>query len=120
MLKVLHVVNTVLETDLLAAAVKRHSPNTGIKFSAAPSVEVIKKLLTDEQFDSVIIDWDAPNVDGAMISAFIRSRNNTLPIIVMSGEINDDYISISQEYNIRAFLNKDLSKETIESLATLV
>jgi len=66
------------------------------------------------QPDLVIVDMNMPNVSGIDVVKFIRNEKNAdTPIMVLSGNTNDEVITESFDLGINDYMKKPLSLNEI-------
>jgi DNA-binding NtrC family response regulator len=80
--------------------------------SGSSALEVMKR----EKVDLILTDMRMPQMDGLDLVIQVRKAYPTLPIILMTGFI-EDRVKKVQEYNLAATLNKPF---TIDQLADVI
>ena len=65
-------------------------------------------------FDLMILDYNMPNMDGLATLKLMRSRGKTMPIIVISGERDDDLAERVAREGGSAFLLKPVSLRVLK------
>lgn len=84
-----------------------------IDISNAENLEKATKKLTEENFDSIILDLNLPDSIGLNTLKSISDRFPLIPIIIFTG-INDEYVGIesikkgAQDFLIKGKINKDV------------
>jgi len=61
----------------------------------------------------LVIDYRMPEIDGIELVDRLRSRNVTLPAILISGRVNKDLRSLAQRSGLTWILEKPLSDATL-------
>ncbi len=70
--------------------------------------EALQKLL-QQKFDLLITDLIMPKLDGIELIAKIRKFNSDLPIIVVSGQLNEKLIKLLKKNKIQCVLPKPIN-----------
>lgn len=78
--------------------------------TAVNGVEALEKCDTT-QFDAVISDVSMPEMDGLLLTAHLTSRYPDLPVILMTGFVNDYTYDEAVEAGAADFINKPFSVE---------
>lgn len=76
------------------------------------------KCLDTNRIDLVITDLTMPNMDGLELIRIIRSRSEyeLLPIIMLSGESNEESRIVARDVGVSAFIVKPFVPEQISGL----
>ena len=84
--------NLILVEDdtILAQSVAGYFGNRGIQIVCASSAERAVEMIERTRFDAAIIDIVLPGMDGLALVELLRSRHNTLPVLIMSGRNSVD------------------------------
>jgi CheY-like chemotaxis protein len=56
-----------------------------VKMQTASSAKDALRLLQDQAFDAIIVDYDMPEITGIQFLKILRSRGDTTPVIVYTG-----------------------------------
>ena len=75
-----------------------------------------RALLADHNLPEracLVIDYRMPEIDGIELVDRLRSRNVTLPAILISGRVNKDLRSLAQRSGLTWILEKPLSDATL-------
>ncbi len=67
-------------------------------------------LLSERKIDVAMIDFNMPDKDGLELAAEIRSSHPTMPIAVITANIQDEVIARAREVNA-TFVSKPLTEE---------
>jgi CheY-like chemotaxis protein len=70
--------------------------------------EALQKLL-QQKFDLLITDLIMPKIDGIELIAKIRKFNSELPIMVVSGQLNEKLIKLLKKKKIHYVLPKPIN-----------
>ncbi len=85
-------------------------------------IEAIKMFEDNTEFDMVILDYQMPQMDGLTLAGEIRKfeKGKNVPIIILTSIGRKENVSIVEELNLSAFLNKPIKHlqlyETISSV----
>jgi len=77
--------------------------------SAAEAVDVIER----EQVDVALIDFNMAERDGLSLAADLRERHPTMPIAIITANIQDEIIARAREINA-SFVAKPLTAEGLQ------
>ena len=69
--------------------------------------EALNKLLF-QKYDLLITDIVMPNMNGLELIQKIRAINPTIPIMVISGQLNDELVAELRELNVQHILAKPI------------
>lgn len=76
----------VIEDDLaLAGVVKEALEEQGYSAHIVPDGQVAKNLMVNDNVDLIILDLTLPGADGHEVLQSVRSRNPSVPVLLMSG-----------------------------------
>jgi two-component system response regulator HydG len=70
--------------------------------------EALQKLL-HQKFDLLITDLIMPKLDGIELISKIRKLNATLPIMVISGQLNNSLVHLLKKRKIHFILSKPIN-----------
>lgn len=79
---------------------------------AADGCEAMDQLLTG-QFDAVVTDVRMPRVSGIELLQNVRPRFPWLPVVLMTGLIEDDIRAAASVWGAAALLQKPVSREDL-------
>lgn len=88
------------------------------EFLEADNGESAIDLLGKEKVDCVVLDLVMPNVDGFAVLESIRANKLTMPVIVVSADIQETTHEHCRQFGVAAIVNKPLTKAS--GLAELV
>ena len=94
----------------------RHCSVEALTFEYAYTVEDAIQGFNPEEHCAVLIDWHLPDGDGIDVAQYIRSLNNTLPIVFLSSALTEDQLQIANKYNAKACLIKGYGKAYVDTL----
>ena len=63
--------------------------------------------------DIILMDIMMKGMTGIEAARWIKEQNSNIRIILLSGEVNQDYISLSAKVGVNGYLPKDVSKEAL-------
>ncbi|MCF8178985.1 MAG: response regulator [Sulfuritalea sp.] len=72
----------------------------------------LARLRAGEHFDSIVLDWRLPGLDGLATARRIRETGNTIPIILITGGEEELARAQAIDGDIQAFLPKPVSLST--------
>ena len=79
----------------------------------------LRKLVETEP-DLMLLDWKMPGRHGSLVLDEVKARRPTLPVIVLTSEIQEHHRRLAESLRVDAFLTKPFSPiellETIERL----
>ena len=79
----------------------------------ANNAEEALGILSERKIDVAMIDFNMPEKDGLELAGEIRSSHPTMPIAVITANIQDEVIARAREVNA-TFVSKPLTEEGIE------
>jgi DNA-binding NarL/FixJ family response regulator len=89
--------------------------------AAASSGEEAVSVLTSYSPDVYLMDIVMRGMDGIEATRWIKEQDPNVKVILISGEVNKDYISAGIKAGINGYLPKDSSREAvIEAIQTVV
>jgi DNA-binding response OmpR family regulator len=78
------------------------------------------KMLLETDPDLMLLDWKMPGRHGSLVLDEVKIRRPTLPVIVLTSEIQEHHRRLAESLRVDAFLTKPFSPiellETIERL----
>lgn len=63
--------------------------------------------------DIILMDIMMKGMTGIEAARWIKEQNSNIRIILLSGEVNQDYISLSAKVGVNGYLPKDVSREAL-------
>lgn len=63
--------------------------------------------------DIILMDIMMKGMTGIEAARWIKEQNGNIKIILLSGEVNQDYISLSAKVGVNGYLPKDVSREAL-------
>jgi len=77
------------------------------------------RIIRKEKIDMLITDWKMSPMDGINLAKYIRtsdeSPNRLLPIIMMTGNVEHEHVTIARDVGITEFVIKPFSAKTLMS-----
>ena len=111
----------IADSDQRLATVSKHMLN-GMGFNniqLTPSGTKALSLFKTEGFDFLITDWHLKDMDGISMIQHIRrdsdSPNPTLPVIMLTGRMEQSDVQIARDNGIHEYVVKPFSAKTIYS-----
>ena len=114
--RILIVDDSMVARMMLKSLLDELAPDYTI-FEASNASEA-NAILAKEELDIVSIDYNMPEENGLDLAVDIRKRNADITIAVLTANIQDSFKKKVQEKGF-FFLEKPISKETVEYLLTL-
>jgi DNA-binding response OmpR family regulator len=78
------------------------------------------RMLTETDPELILLDWKMPGRHGSLVLDEVKARRPTLPVIVLTSEIQEHHRRLAESLRVDAFLTKPFSPiellETIERL----
>jgi CheY-like chemotaxis protein len=108
--KVLIVDDSKLARMVMANALRRLRPDW--ESAEATNAEEAVAAITSGSIDIALVDFNMPGVDGLELVASIRAVHPTMPIAVVSANLQDEIIGRARELNA-AFVAKPLTDEAL-------
>ncbi|MEZ0168554.1 response regulator transcription factor [Microvirga sp. TS319] len=75
------------------------------------------RILSERSIDLAMIDFNMPEMDGLELAAEIRSRYPTMPIAVITANIQDEVIARAREVNA-TFVSKPLTEDGLRGFVS--
>jgi CheY-like chemotaxis protein len=110
--KVMIVDDSKLARMVVASAFRRMRPDWEL-IEATNADEALKKMTTDA-VDIALIDFNMPDIDGLELLAKVRALRPTLPVAIVSANLQDEIIARARELNA-AFVAKPLTDEALDA-----
>lgn len=75
------------------------------------------RLLSNEQFDLVIVDWTLPSLSGVGITQWMRKEDTyrTTPVIMVTARDQAEDVLIAVESGVNEYVLKPLDKEVLRT-----
>jgi CheY-like chemotaxis protein len=109
-MKVLVVDDSKLARLVMASAMRRVRPEWEL-VEATNADEAVTAIST-RSIDIALVDFNMPGTDGLELVARIRAVNSTMPVAVVSANLQDEIIGRARELNA-AFVAKPLTDEAL-------
>ena len=85
-----------------------------------PTAEEALGLLDNFRVDLVLIDIGLPRIDGITLAQLIRDKNATIPCLMISGYLSQDYLQKSIKAGARGYLLKDNYSDILEGIWNVI
>lgn len=108
--KVLIVDDSKLARMVMVSAFRRIRPDWGL--TEVTNAEDALKAVSAGSVEIALIDFNMPGTDGLELVARIRSIHPTMPVAVVSANVQDEIIARARELNA-AFVAKPLTDEAL-------
>lgn len=106
--KLLIVDDSKLARMVMASALRRIRPEWQL-VEATSADEAVDKI-SAESIDIAVVDFNMPGTDGLELVAKIRKTNPTMPLAVISANLQDEIVGRARELNA-AFVAKPVTDE---------
>jgi CheY-like chemotaxis protein len=110
--KVLIVDDSKLARMVMASTLRRIRP--GWELVEAANADDAVKAVSSNSIDVALIDFNMPGVDGLELVAKIRKTRPTMPVAVVSANLQNEIINRTRELNA-AFVPKPLTDEALDA-----
>jgi len=110
--KVLVVDDDPVFLTMMEEVLSQNSYEVVLQQSGINALEVINK----EQPDLVILDIIMPDKEGLETINDIRAKDMKLPVVVVSGISNIDYLDMAMDFGADAMLTKPIDKSVLLNL----
>ena len=110
--KVLVVDDSKLARMVIGSALRRLRPDW--ELVEAANADDALKALGDRTVDIALVDFNMPGLDGLELVARIRQSKPTMPVAVVSANLQDEIIARARELNA-AFVAKPLTDDALGS-----
>jgi CheY-like chemotaxis protein len=74
-------------------------------------------ILRDQKIDLAMIDFNMPEMDGLALAAQVRVLHPTMPIAVITANIQDEVIARAREVNA-TFVSKPLTEDALRGFVS--
>jgi CheY-like chemotaxis protein len=108
--QVLIVDDSKLARMVMASAFRRIRPDWSL--TEATNADEALKAISSGSIDIALIDFNMPNTDGLELVSRIRAIHPTMPVAVVSANVQDEIITRARELNA-AFVAKPLTDESL-------
>ena len=89
--------------------------------SEAETGEEVLRVVTENEFDVLILDVSLPKKSGIDVLKELRARGNNIPVIIVSGYSREDFESAVLAMGAFAYLEKnDVPDDIIETVRACV
>jgi CheY-like chemotaxis protein len=78
----------------------------------AADAEKALAIAAEQPIDIALLDFNMPGINGLDLAAMLRERHPTMPIVVISANIQDEIIARARELDA-AFLPKPVTEEAL-------
>lgn len=108
--KVLVVDDSKLARMVMASALRRVKPDWSLV--ECKGADEALDAISNGTVDVALIDFNMPGTDGLQLIARIRQTHPTMPVAVVSANVQDEIIGRARELNA-GFIAKPLTDETL-------
>lgn len=85
----------------------------GFRVTKAYTGEEGLAFLEDEGADIIVLDVTLPEMNGVQVLQRIRDRNAQIPVVVATGETNDETRQQCERLGIQAYMEKPVKSEAL-------
>ena len=100
-----------LYVEYLAKVLRRR----GMKVHTAPDGSKALSLLSQEEYDVIVLDLRMPGMDGLATLEAIRERDALTPVILLTGQMDLDRVTLALKAGAAEVLLKPCPVETLVS-----
>lgn len=105
------------DDDAIRALLRMTLPTEDYEVVEAVDGEDGLKMLGEVSPDLMLLDWKMPGRHGSLVLDEVKARRPTLPVIVLTSEIQEHHRRLAESLAADAFLTKPFSP--MELLATV-
>jgi CheY-like chemotaxis protein len=110
--KVMVVDDSKLARMVVASAFRRLRPEWQL-VEAVNAEDALSKI-SKESVDIALIDFNMPDVDGLALLAKVRASQPSMPIAILSANLQDEIVARARELNA-AFVPKPLTDDALDA-----
>jgi DNA-binding response OmpR family regulator len=115
-INILYVEDNEGDVELMRMSIERYFPTLDVVLDVAETVEEAKEIFDHNKHGIALIDWNLPDGEGVDVLQFIREVNADLPVVMLSGVINESNITETEKYEPTACIEKGHDKKIIAQL----
>jgi DNA-binding response OmpR family regulator len=108
------------DDEAIRALLRLTLPTEEYEVAEAVDGEDGLRMLAETKPDLMLLDWKMPGRHGSLVLDEVKARRPTLPVIVLTSEIQEHHRRLAESLHVDAFLTKPFSPiellETIERL----
>lgn len=101
------------DEERIRRIIKIQLRNTGFSVFEAEDSETAFTILKSQNINVVICDIKMKGLGGIEILKRIKMENETIPVIMLTGFIDDEYVKLSRENSCFDFLTKPVQREML-------
>ncbi len=113
-------VNIVDDDDSVRQGLSRLMRSAGIDSHAYGNPESFLADVHDEAHACILMDITMPRMNGLELSARLREKGITLPVIAISARDDDDTRKMARDLGVRFFLRKPVDDQALLDAITWV
>lgn len=110
-IKVLVVDDTAINLMLMKKIISTY----GCEVDTAGSGEEALKLLTENKYDIVFMDYLMPQMDGVETTQNIR-KNSDVPVVAITGDTSDEVQELFKNAGINDFVEKPVPPDVVKEM----
>jgi len=108
------------DDEAIRALLRLTLPTEEYEVTEAVDGEHGLRMLGETEPDLMLLDWKMPGRHGSLVLDEVKARRPTLPVIVLTSEMQEHHRRLAESLRVDAFLTKPFSPiellETIERL----
>ena len=108
------------DMELLEMCMSRYIKDVEVSLTVVENVNDAIKAFDLGAYSAALLDWNLPDGGGVDVAKHIRSQSNNFPIIFLSGAFEERHHKEAEQYNPKACLVKDYSKDSAENIIKLI
>ncbi len=106
-------VSIVDDDDAVRKGLSRLMRSAGIESRAYESPERFLSEVHNEEHACILMDITMPRMSGLELSAQLKERGITLPVIAISARDDDDTRHLARELGVRFFMRKPVDDQAL-------
>ena len=108
----------LLEDDhRLSKELKANFEELGHRVTLESSVKAARQRNENEAFEIMILDFDLPDGSGIQFCRQLRDRGSRIPILILSGQVDEDSMESAFEAGANDFIRKPFSLRELNARA---
>ena len=116
-----HEIRVLLVDDSRLARnhIRRVLVNLGLnKVTEAADGKQAIELLNDNMYDLIVTDYNMPEVDGKMLTRYVRQESNQchIPILMVTSESNESHLANIEQDGVNALCDKPFEPKFVKKL----
>ncbi len=106
-MKILLVEDHRLVADAMQMMLREIDPKVSVT-SCYSAQHALSTIDTENNFDLILTDLFMPGIDGIGLLVGLKNRNNTIPVVIISGADDDKFIKSAIDHGASGYIRKTL------------